>query len=264
MTTTRRTLSVQRLSTGYRGHNVIRELSLDSLHAGQVTALVGPNAAGKSTLLRAIAGLLPISGTVRLDDVDLASLSPVERAGHVSFMPQSLPLGVGLSILESVLSALLAMPSDLPGARDRDDARERALRALDRVGILDAALQPLDQLSGGQRQLASLAQSIVRDPHVLLLDEPTSALDLRHQVLVMRMVRRLADDGAIVLVVLHDLNLAARWADHVVVLHDGQVHVAGTPAVAITPTVLADVYGVAARVEACSHGRLQVIVDDAP
>jgi iron complex transport system ATP-binding protein len=255
-----RTLEIRSFSAGYRNRRVISNLTLDPIRAGEVTALVGPNAAGKSTLLRAVAGLVRGEGSVRLAGQELTKLSFVERARRVSFMPQTLPQGVGLSILESVLSGLKASPADID-IRDEDEAR--ALQVLERVGLTDVALEPLDRLSGGQRQLASLAQAIVREPLLLLLDEPTSALDLRHQVRVMSTVRSLAAEGKIIVVVLHDLNLASRWADSVVVLHRGARYVAGPPEQAISTRMLEEVYGVDARVEPCSRGRLQVVVDGA-
>ena len=135
------------------------------------------------------------------------------------------------------------------------------MATLERVGIGDLALSPLDHLSGGERQLASLAQAIVREPALLLLDEPTSALDLRHQVVVMELVRELAAEGRIVVVVLHDLNLAVRWAGHVVVLDQGRAVAVGPPGDAISPDVLARVYGVAARIEPVGQGRSQIVVD---
>jgi iron complex transport system ATP-binding protein len=254
-------LEVAGLSAGYRNRPVIRDLTLEPIPAGQVTALVGPNAAGKSTLLRALAGLLQATGSIRLGGEELTRLSFVERAGRTSYMPQTLPQGVGLSILESVLSALKATPLHNGDHTRSADARERALTFLDRVGLMDVALEPLDHLSGGQRQLASLAQATVRDPQLLLLDEPTSALDLRHQVRVMNLVRTLADEGKIIVAVLHDLNLASRWADNVIVLDEGRLYVSGKPEDAITTRMLEAVYGVEARVEACSRGRLQVVVD---
>jgi iron complex transport system ATP-binding protein len=250
-------LEIDRLSTGYGRRRVIDRLSLGPIAAGEVTALVGPNAAGKSTLLRALAGLIPIQGSVRLDGEDLGRLGPAERASRVGFLPQTLPQGVGLTVLESVIAALRATSTAGTGA-----AEEEALRALEQVGMIERAMDPLDHLSGGQRQLAGLAQSIVRNTDLLLLDEPTSALDLRHQALVMRMVRRLAEQGRIVVAVLHDLSLAARWADAVVVMDGGAVYAAGSPVSSITPRMLADVYGVEARVETCTRGTLQVTVDD--
>src|SRR5690606_21060257 len=117
------------------------------------------------------------------------------------------------------------------------------------------------RLSGGQRQLASLAQTIVRDPVVLLLDEPTSALDLARSHRMMAEMRALAREGHVVLAVLHDLALAARWADRLLVLDGGRLHSGGPPEEVLTEAMLAEVYGVEARVERCSRGRLMVLVD---
>jgi len=251
-------LEVNHLSTGYGRKRVIDDLSLPPFSGGSVIALVGPNAAGKSTLLRALAGLLPVAGSIRLGEVELTRLPLAARAARVGFMPQSLPDGVGLSVLESVLSAVRT--GDRGGAAD-GDAERKATDTLAAVGILGLALEPLDQLSGGQRQLASLAQALIREPDVLLLDEPTSALDLKHQVLVMSTVRRVAEAGRIVIAVVHDLNLAARWADTIAVVAGGRLHSLGSPGETITPGMLSSVYGVEARVEPCSRGLLQVAVD---
>jgi iron complex transport system ATP-binding protein len=253
-------LVVGGLSAGYGARQVLQALDVPPLRSGQVTAFVGPNGAGKSTLLRVLAGLLPGRGSVLLGDRELLQLPLQERAADVSFMPQGLPQRVALTVLEAVIAALRAGPSR-GRSDDDDDAAERAIRVLERVGIADLAHEPLDHLSGGQRQLASLAQAIARDPRLLLLDEPTSALDLRHQVVVMDLVRQLALGGRIVIVVVHDLSLAARWADQIVVLHHGRTYAAGPPGQALTPAVLAEVYGVDARVERCTRGRLHIMVD---
>jgi iron complex transport system ATP-binding protein len=222
--------------------------------------LVGPNAAGKSTLLRALAGLMKSSGEIRLGGLDVNAMSATERAAAITYMPQSLPQRVALTVMEAVLSALRASPSQ--GDGDAAALRRRAVDALDRLAIGQLALRSLDELSGGQRQMASLAQAIVREPKVLLLDEPTSALDLHYQYRVMSRVRELARErGIITVVVLHDISLACRWADRIVVLSDGAIAAAGKPAEAITPDILARVYGVEARVETCSRGVPQVLVD---
>jgi len=252
-------LQVRGLAAGYRGRPVLRALTLAPIAAGQVTALVGPNAAGKTTLLRALAGLLPARGTVLFADRDLLAMRPAERATLVSYMPQSLPERISLTVIESVIGA--ARASDPVFGSGGREAADRAIAVLDRLGVADIALTPLDQLSGGQRQLAALAQALVRDPAVLLLDEPTSALDLRHQVTVMRMARRLAAGGKIVVCVLHDLAQAARWADAMVVLSHGALYRQGVPAEIVTPQMLSDVYGVTARVDQ-RLGFPQVAVDD--
>ncbi|NQE62655.1 ABC transporter ATP-binding protein [Caulobacter sp. RHG1] len=250
-------LLVNGLTARYGDQVILSDLSLASLPRGEVTSLVGPNGAGKSTLLRAIAGLASASGQVRLDDLSLDRMSIAERARHVAYMPQTLPANVALTVLETVIAALEASPSAVGG-----DAAVRAMAALERVGATPLALKRLDRLSGGQRQIAALAQAIVREPRVLLLDEPTSALDLRHQLEVLSLAKAYArETDAVVVLVLHDLQAAARVSDHVVVLANGRVRVEGPPSEAITPTTLADVWQVRARVEACAQGQIQVMVD---
>lgn len=255
------TLQISGLHVGYPKKKVINGLTLPPLASGQVIVLAGPNGAGKSTLLRAMAGLLDVKGSIRLDDRELTGMSAQSRAGLLSFMPQSVPTDINLSVMEAVISALKASPLD---AADRSNAHlhQRAIAALERIGITHLALEPLSQLSGGQRQLASLARSVVREPTVLLLDEPTSALDLRHQLKVMRLARAFARDGRIVVIVLHDLNLALRWADQAIVMDKGLIVSHGHPTAAITPAIVEQVYGVRIRVENCSRGLPTLIVDD--
>lgn len=253
-------LDIRALEAGYRERIVLRDLSIPSVQAGQTVALVGPNAAGKSTLLRAIAGLISARGEVRLGENNLLALGPAARSQLAAFMPQSLPAGRGLTVIETVLSALRAVPASGDADKTRND-EERAASALAKVGLLEQALRPLDRLSGGQRQLAGIAQAIVRQPLLMLFDEPTSALDLRHQLEVMNIVRGLAREGRIVVAVMHDLALAARYADRVLLLHEGRVIADGTPEEAINARTLAGTYGVDARVERCSQGFLQIIAD---
>lgn len=250
-------LSVEKLSAGYRNRPVLRNLAIAPIPAGIVAAIVGPNGAGKSTLLRAIAGLLPADGSISFNGENLLTLHPQSRAAHLGFMPQSLPKGVGLSVIEGVIGAIKV--GHISGSVR--SVRERAVAVLQRLGIEHLAMEPLDRLSGGQRQMASLAQAMAVGPRLLLLDEPTSALDLRHQFHVLHTIRSLAAEGRTVITVMHDLTLAAQWADRIIVLRHGVVHTDGPPDVAITPRMLADVYGISARVERCSRGRLQILTD---
>nr|WP_277819217.1 ABC transporter ATP-binding protein [Pseudoroseomonas vastitatis] len=251
------------LTLGYGRRIIVRDCTLASLAGGHITALLGPNGAGKSTLLRGLAGLLPARGSVKLNGQEMIGRSLEARARHITYMPQSLPQGVALTVMEALVGALKASP---PGAGGLPvsgrEAAELALALLERLGIAHLALVGLDRLSGGQRQMAGLAQALVRKPEVLLLDEPTSALDLRYQLQVMRLVQQLTrEKGLVTVVVLHDLGLAARFADHIVVLGDGTICAEGEPERTLTPAMLAEVYGVSARVERCSHGHLQIMAD---
>lgn len=248
--TTNPDLCISNLSVSYGKKRVIRELSLASIKAGEVTALVGPNAAGKTTLLRSIAGLLKATGQASLRGSNLLGISALERSALVSYMPQSMPERASLTVLESVLATWHAVPRN--PATEGENARDRAIALLDRLGITDIALERLDCLSGGQRQLCGLAQSLISNPAALLLDEPTSALDLRHQATVMSVVRELAAAGKIVVCVLHDLSQAARWADTIAVMNKGALYSQGTPNQTITTQMLAEVYAVQARVERLS------------
>ncbi|VDC31498.1 ABC transporter ATP-binding protein [Pseudogemmobacter humi] len=249
-------LSIRDVSVSYGRRPVLAGLSLPDLAPGEVTVLAGPNAAGKSTLLRAIAGLAPARGQIALGGEDLARLSGQRRAALIGFMPQTLPSGASLVVLETVIAALRA-----GSGREETSPESRAMAVLSRLGIASLALDPLDQLSGGQRQMVSLAQAVVRDPRLLLLDEPTSALDLARQVRLLTEVRRIAAEGRVVLAVLHDLALAARWADRIAILHKGGLYSFGPPAEVVTPAMLAEVYGVSARIETCSRGHLMVQID---
>lgn len=250
-------LTIDALSAGYSGRDVLRGLTLPPILAGHITALVGPNGAGKTTLLRILAGLLPSKGRARLGESCLLQMSAPERARVMSLMPQFVPVRMSLNVLEATISALRASPCQM-GEMTGDDFRDRSLAILDRLGIVDLALIPFDQLSGGQRQMASLAQAVVREPRLLLLDEPLSALDLRHQIQVMDVVRAVSNSGTIVIAVLHDLALAARWANSVAVMRDGELYASGTPREVITSAMLKDVYGVDACVEQTSIGSMHI------
>ncbi|WP_241068845.1 ABC transporter ATP-binding protein [Achromobacter insuavis] len=252
-------LEIRSLTAGYGNRPVLRDLRAAPLPEGTLTALLGPNGSGKSTLLKTLAGLNPmLGGDLRLDGADFAGLSPARRAEHAMYMPQALPKGVHMTVLESVLVAARS-----GRARQGGDALMReAMQVLAELGIRHLASRYLDELSGGQKQLASLAQALVRRPRLLLLDEPLSALDLNYQFHVMDVLRRQTERHRLItLVVLHDLNIALRHADHALLLHGGALLAEGPPHQVVTPDTLRRAYGVLARVERCPQGQPQVHVD---
>ncbi|NVO57349.1 ABC transporter ATP-binding protein [Rhodobacteraceae bacterium B1Z28] len=255
-------LTVNDLWANYGANHVLQGVNLPDLSPSSLTAVIGPNAAGKTTLIRAISGLQMAKGVVRLGDVDLMQCSWTERARHVAYMPQHLPDGLALSVLETVL--LPAQVSMSPFAGPDVALQDRAIQILSVLGVESLAMQQLRSLSGGQRQMVALAQAMIRDPRVLLLDEPTSALDPHHQLSVMQCVRSFTRRQQVIGVfVCHDLNLALTWADQVVALHQGRIVAHGTPETVITSDLLSEIYNVQGRVERCSKGRPLLIYDQA-
>jgi len=180
-----------------------------------------------------------------------------KRAEKVVYLPQSLPQGVHLHVLESIIVAQRAA-----GGHHSAEGEEQVMQLLKQLGISHLALHYLDQLSGGQKQLVGLAQSLIRRPSLLLLDEPLSALDLNYQFHVMDLVARETRKRNIVtIVVVHDINIALRHSEHVLMLRDGKLVASGEPEEVITPQSLAQVYGVKGRIERCSQGVPQVLID---
>jgi iron complex transport system ATP-binding protein len=250
-------LSLRGFGTGYYKRQIIRDLNIANLPRGKVTILLGPNGSGKSTLLRAMAGLNKAQGGLLLDGEDLLSQPFARRAEQVVYLPQSLPAGVHLHVLESIIVAQRASGGLHSAAKQAE-----VMSLLRQLGIEHLALHYLDQLSGGQKQLVGLAQSLIRQPALLLLDEPLSALDLNYQFHVMDLVKRETRSRNIVtVVVVHDINIALRHGDHVLILKQGELVANGVPGEVITPESLAQVYGVRGRVEPCSQGMKQVIID---
>lgn len=254
-------LEVKGLQVSRGRRAVIRGLDLAPFRRGEFTVIAGPNAAGKTTLLRALAGLLPARGNIRLDGADLQRMARPEKARRIGFMPQSQEAKSALSVFDSLTVAMQAGGGLTGGVLRGCAAEAHVLSVLDRFGLTDLALRPLTALSGGQRQAVALAQAVIRDPQLLLLDEPTSALDSARQFLLLNEARKLAREGRIVIAVLHDLALAAQWADRMVLMQGGTLAASGPPDAVVTSAHLAQVYGIDARVELCSQGRLMVMVD---
>ncbi|MEU8952773.1 ABC transporter ATP-binding protein [Streptomyces sp. NPDC048518] len=225
------------------GRSLVRDLSL-TVGSGRVVGLVGPNGSGKSTALRCVyRALRPTTGTVTVGGDDIAGLTPRRGAQLVAAMTQDGAVDLDFTVEEVV--ALGRAPHQR--GNQALDGRERELcaRALGRLGIRHLARRSALTLSGGERQRMLLARALVQEPEVLVLDEPTNHLDVRHQVEVLSHLR---GAGLTVLVVLHDLNLAAAACDRIGVLSHGRLVAAGTPAEVLTEELVADVFGVKATV----------------
>ncbi|MFF3643896.1 ABC transporter ATP-binding protein [Streptomyces sp. NPDC002564] len=237
-------LAASGLTLAYDDRTVVDRLDL-AVPDGRVTVLVGPNACGKSTTLRALGRLLkPRSGSVLLDGRSLAELPTRQVARQIGLLPQT-PVAP-----EAITVADLVARGRQPHQRwwqQWSDADERAVtEAMARTDVTALAERPVDELSGGQRQRVWIAMALAQDTGLLLLDEPTTYLDISHQVEVLDLVRRLNHDrGRTVVLVLHDLNQAARYADHLVAMQHGEVVAEGPPAEIVTEDLVRRVFGLA-------------------
>ena len=226
---------------GRRRQPVLDGVRLD-LEPGRVLAVIGPNGGGKSTLLKAVLGIVPPRrGSVLVDGAETVGIAPAARARLLGYVPQSEPVpGSGMTVADAIA---LGLPRGVRGHA----ALEQVVAGADRVGIGARLDDALADLSGGQRQRALIARALVTGAPYLLLDEPVANLDLRYQLQIMDMLGELADAGAGVLVVLHDLNLASAHCDDVAVVHDGRIDHLGPPREAITDELVRTLYGPVAR-----------------
>ena len=232
-------------SYGHGQDPVLTGITLPDMDAGSITSLIGPNGAGKSTLLRCIAGLEECGGEVVTD--------------RVLYLPQDPPPASSLTVFGSVMVARQQVFKGLCGLRVTSAALRDVSEIIEVLGLGSLAARTMAQLSGGQRQLVSFAQAVIRRPSALLLDEPTSALDLRNQLLLLDRIRQAAKDvPAAVIMTVHDLGQVARFSDQVVVLSGGRVHSVGDPRDVITQDMLREVYGVNATVYSTADGGIAV------
>ncbi|GAA1798297.1 ABC transporter ATP-binding protein [Agromyces neolithicus] len=230
-----------------RGNRLIIDDLDCTVPAGAVGALLGPNGAGKSTLLHLIAGIERAdAGAARFGDRDLASLRRRDRARAIALAEQEVTDAPGLTVAEVVALGRTPHLGAFSGPSERD--RAIVARGLEDAGLLDLADRDYGSLSGGERQRVNLARALAQEPQLLLLDEPTNHLDIRAQLTMLGLVRELARGGLTVLAALHDLSLAAAYADHVVVLAEGRVVAAGDPHAVLEPELIRDVWGVEASV----------------
>lgn len=242
-------LQVKNLSFSYfpkRSESFIfRDLSIQFSHG--INAILGPNGAGKTTLLKSIFGLLDCSGEVWYADDNVTKMSISEKTKLMAYLPQLDVDSSALTVLEMVLLGRL------PDLRQRvsDHDLHRVMQTLESLNIAQLAPKSFDELSGGQKKLVFIAQTLVREPRIILLDEPVNSLDLQKQLELCQLLQRIAGDSELcIVVVLHDINLAARFADRVVVIEEGgRLYASGTPNEVIDETMLREVYGVIASVQ---------------
>ncbi len=241
------TLVAERLSLGYADRTVISDLDL-VVPPGRITAVVGANACGKSTLLRSMSRLLaPKGGHVLLDGADVHRMPAKELARTLGLLPQSPIAPEGITVADLVGRGRHPHQGILSRwTREDDAAVADALDATDTTGLADRAV---DELSGGQRQRVWIAMALAQRTDVLLLDEPTTFLDVSHQVEVLDLLTDLnRSRGTTIVMVLHDLNLAARYADHLVAIQGGAIHAAGAPERVLTEDCVRAVFGLDSRV----------------
>lgn len=244
---TTHTLQAVDLTLGYDERTVVESLTLD-VPPGRITAIVGANACGKSTLLRGLARLLrPSSGTVLLDGTDIHRLSSSSVARRLGLLPQSPLAPEAITVADLVSRGRYPHRGWLRRGTAEDDAIVDA--AMASAGVLDLAERSVDELSGGQRQRVWIAMALAQQADLLLLDEPTTYLDISHQIDVLDLLVDLnAERGTTVVMVLHELALACRYAHHLVALRDGRVVASGPPAEVVDAALVRDVFGIDALV----------------
>jgi len=233
-------LKIQNLSVSYGPRQILHDISLN-VQSGEVLALIGPNGAGKSTLIRAASGVIPYTGYVRTNGDDFASLSPIQRAKYIATVPQAISLPPAFTVWETVLFGRTPYLGFLGQPSKNDE--EIAHQALERINALPLVDRRVGELSGGEQQRVLLARALCQATPVLLLDEPTAHLDLQYQVSLLELVRDLAHkDNLAVLVALHDLNLAAHYADRIALMVAGNIKAIGNAKEVLQPELIQEAY----------------------
>lgn len=237
-------LQVTNLSVVLGKRQVLDAISFD-IEPGQVIGLLGPNGAGKSTLMRALNGHIAAAGAMQLGEHDLAAIGPAQRARLIAYLPQQRTIGWRLSVRDLV--ALGRLPWRAFGQRPNARDESAIARAMAMADIAPLADRVATELSGGEQARVLMARAIAQETPLLMADEPASGLDAAHQIMLMQSLKRLAAEGRTVLVSLHDLTLAARWCDQVMLLNEGKLAALGTPETVLSDENLAIIYGVTAH-----------------
>jgi iron complex transport system ATP-binding protein len=243
-------ITARNLSVSLSGKTIVHGVSLEA-KAGQLTAIVGPNGSGKTTMMKAVAGELPSKGEITINGHALSALEPWQLAVKRAVLPQAATIAFPFTVREIVRLGLTVGPNR--HAERIDAITAEALAAVDLAGFAGRFYQ---ELSGGEQQRVQLARVLSQiwepeldgEPCFLMLDEPVSALDIRHQLTIMTLARRYCESGGGVIAVMHDLNLTAMFADHMVMMRNGRIERAGPPAAVMTDDAMEAVFGCRMRI----------------
>nr|WP_321396388.1 ABC transporter ATP-binding protein [uncultured Desulfobacter sp.] len=236
---------LENVQFSYGKSMVIDGISI-GLEPGNIIAVCGPNGAGKSTLIKCINRILPFKGRILISQKDVNTLKMSQISKQVGYVPQDNTQVFSISVFDMVMMGR----RPYIGWRSREKDREKVLEILELLGLSHLGFRDFNQLSGGQQQKVIIARALAQEPDVLLLDEPTSNLDLGHQLEVMALMQSLVDEKKILVIMsVHDLNLAAWYADQILMLKDGKIICSGEPATVMTPETILSIYGVVANVK---------------
>lgn len=251
-------IKTEAITFSYGNRAVLKKISFQ-VQSGQILGIVGPNGSGKTTLIRAMSGVIPLqSGRIMVGGKDLAEMPPAQRARQIAVVPQAVNLPAAFTTWETVLLGRTPYLNWLGQISDLD--RQIARSAMKKTKTLEFSDRLVGELSGGEQQRVLLARALAQQAQVLLMDEPTSHLDLHHQIHLLDQVRTLAKkDGYTVIMILHELNLVARYADQVALLVDGVLQPPGSPEEILTADRLSQVYNIPLET-VMVHNRLPVIV----
>ena len=248
-------LKVKNVEFSYASVPILKDICIE-LAASEMLGVVGPNGAGKSTLLRCIDRILkPQRGSILLDEREIKKMSMIELAKKLGYIPQSTAQVFPATVFDTVL--LGRRPH--VGWRSGEKDRKKVLKALQMLNIEKFAMRDINELSGGQQQKVFIARALTQEPDVLLFDEPTSNLDIKHQLEVMEIIKSIVREKEIsAIMAIHDLNLASRYADRIIMMNGGEIFSAGDSVSVLTPESIKQVYGVEAEVNHI-HGRPYIV-----